>query len=212
MNLFGTALVVVMACWAAFGLVLLIRRRPPGAATARRDTMARVGILVQGMGFACVWWVRRAPGSPIAATPLLAVAAAILAASIAAVSVGLALLAIRTLGREWSYEARLVEGHRLVTTGPYALIRHPIYTALFGMMIATGLVIGRPLALLAAIPLYAAGTWVRVRSEEALLRAAFGQDFVAYARRVPAVLPFPRQGSPLREPAAPFVPRRQDRS
>lgn len=196
MNLPGTAFGVVMACWAAFGLVFLTRRRPQRAPTSRQDATARWGILVQGMGFACVWWVRRAPGSPIATSPLLADTAAVLAASTAAVSVGLALLAIRTLGREWSYEARLVEGHRLVTAGPYALIRHPIYTALFGMMIATGLVNSRPLWLLAAIPLYAAGTWVRVRSEEALLRAAFGQAFVAYARRVPAVLPIPRPTAP----------------
>ena len=63
-------------------------------------------------------------------------------------------------------------------------------------MVATGLVNSRPLAVLAALPFYAAGTWIRVRGEETLLRAAFGEAFEAYVRRVPAVLPFTRPAVP----------------
>jgi protein-S-isoprenylcysteine O-methyltransferase Ste14 len=46
--------------------------------------------------------------------------------------------AVRTLGRQWSLVARLADQHELITTGPYAAVRDPIYTALFGLLLATG--------------------------------------------------------------------------
>jgi protein-S-isoprenylcysteine O-methyltransferase Ste14 len=75
---------------------------------------------------------------------------------------------------------------------PYAVVRHPIYTSLFATMMATGLLLTRwPLLLLAAA-LYLAGTEIRIRAEESLLRARFGDPFEEYRRRVPAYLPFVR--------------------
>ena len=47
--------------------------------------------------------------------------------------------AVRTLGKQWAMRARLVEGHQLITVGPCAYIRNPIYTGMPGMLIATGL-------------------------------------------------------------------------
>jgi protein-S-isoprenylcysteine O-methyltransferase Ste14 len=98
--------------------------------------------------------------------------------------------AIRTLGRQWSLGARLIEGHKLITEGPYRLVRNPIYTGMFGLLLATGLAISHWIGLLIAIIVYAVGTVVRVHSEEKLLRGAFGAEFDSYARRVPAVIPF----------------------
>jgi protein-S-isoprenylcysteine O-methyltransferase Ste14 len=60
---------------------------------------------------------------------------------------------------------------------------------MFGMMLATGLLITQWFALLAASLLLVAGTYVRVRAEERLLRSAFGAGFEAYAGKVPAFLP-----------------------
>jgi protein-S-isoprenylcysteine O-methyltransferase Ste14 len=97
--------------------------------------------------------------------------------------------AVRTLGRQWTYAARLIEGHKLVTEGPYSVVRNPIYTGMFGMLIATGLAMEHWIALLIAIPLFIAGLVIRVRTEEKLLRSAFGGEFEEYAKRVPAVIP-----------------------
>jgi protein-S-isoprenylcysteine O-methyltransferase Ste14 len=58
------------------------------------------------------------------------------------------------------------------------------------MLLATGLAAGRWVPLLAAIMLFAAGTYIRIRSEERLLRQAFGSDFEEYARNVPALIPW----------------------
>ena len=60
---------------------------------------------------------------------------------------------------------------------------------MFGMLIATGLAMERWWALSIAMVLFAVGLLIRVKIEEKLLRAAFGQEFDDYARRVPALVP-----------------------
>jgi protein-S-isoprenylcysteine O-methyltransferase Ste14 len=60
---------------------------------------------------------------------------------------------------------------------------------MFGLLLATGLAAGQWIALVAASVLFIAGTWIRVRSEEQLLRQAFGPEFEDYQRRVPALIP-----------------------
>ena len=97
---------------------------------------------LQGLGFGIVWAVRRSPMfSPLIVDQyLLNIVLQILAALIAGGSVWLAMSAIRELGKQWSLQARLIEGHKLVTTGVYQIVRHPIYTAMLGMLIATGMV------------------------------------------------------------------------
>ena len=101
----------------------------------------------------------------------------------------MAVAAIRALGKQWSFQARIIEGHRLVVEGPYSHVRHPIYTAMLGMLLATGVTVSVWWALSAAVALFSAGTAIRVRAEERLLHEAFGEDFEAYRRYVPAVIP-----------------------
>lgn len=86
-------------------------------------------------------------------------------------------------------EARLVEGHKLLTEGPFRVVRHPIYAAMLGMLLANRLAVSRPAALLPALVVYGIGGAVRIRSEDKLLREMFGREFEVYARRVPAVFP-----------------------
>jgi protein-S-isoprenylcysteine O-methyltransferase Ste14 len=112
-----------------------------------------------------------------------------LTVGIAAGSVWMVHSAVRALGKQWAVSARLVEGHQLITAGPYRLVRNPIYTGMFGMMLATGLAVTRWQVLLAATVIFLAGTYIRVRVEERLLRGQFGSDFDDYTRRVPAVIP-----------------------
>ena len=77
----------------------------------------------------------------------------------------------------------------LVTSGPYALVRHPIYTAMFLMMIALAVGLGHVARLFIAVPLYALGTAIRVRVEERLLRSAFSPAYEEYAKRVKRFIP-----------------------
>jgi protein-S-isoprenylcysteine O-methyltransferase Ste14 len=182
-----------MFSWFAFVVVfaLFLREKAPSAPDNKRERTSIVGIALQGVGYAIVWILLRPPFSPIiSASKFVEIALAILTIAVAIGSVWFCSAAVRTLGKQWSITARLVEGHKLITSGPYNVVRNPIYTGMFGMLLATGLAISHWIGLLIAIILFAVGTAIRVRSEEKLLREAFGAEFEAYARKVPAVVPF----------------------
>jgi protein-S-isoprenylcysteine O-methyltransferase Ste14 len=182
---------IVVAAWLAFGILFFARKKSPAAPESKRERTAILGIALQGASYGIAWSVHRPFFSPIVAlSKPLEIALAVFTILVAAGSVWFVSAAIRTLGKQWSLGARLIEGHKLITEGPYGLVRNPIYTGMFGMLLATGLAVSHWVGLLIAIIVYAVGTVVRVRSEEKLLRGAFGAEFDAYARRVPAVIPF----------------------
>ena len=79
--------------------------------------------------------------------------------------------------------------------GPYRVVRHPIYTSMLCMLVGTGLLVAAWPVLAAAFALEIAGTEVRVRVEDALLAARFGEAFEAYRRAVPAYVPYVRCSS-----------------
>jgi protein-S-isoprenylcysteine O-methyltransferase Ste14 len=119
-------------------------------------------------------------------------AEAILAVATIVVAIGFiwfCLAAVRTLGKQWALVARVVDGHELITQGPYGIVRNPIYLGMFGLLLATGLAISRWQGLLAGIAMFLIGTELRIRSEEKLLREAFGAKFDEYSRRVPSLFP-----------------------
>jgi protein-S-isoprenylcysteine O-methyltransferase Ste14 len=182
--------VVVMICWFVFAGVFLLRKKPPSPPDQKRDRASLVGVALQGMSYAIVWAIHRPAFSPIVNGNLpIATVAGVVAVVAAIGSVCLIMSAVKTLGKEWSLTARLVEGHKLATSGPYAYVRHPIYAGMLGMLVATGLAVSHWIALLAALLIFFIGTIIRVRSEDRLLREAFGEQFENYAQRVPAILP-----------------------
>ena len=94
------------------------------------------------------------------------------------------------LGRLWSSAITRKEGHRIIDTGPYALVRHPIYTGLIIALLATAAADARVTALLGAA-LIIFGLWLKARSEERFLTAELGADtYGSYCRRVPMLIPF----------------------
>jgi protein-S-isoprenylcysteine O-methyltransferase Ste14 len=103
----------------------------------------------------------------------------------------LAWTSTRALGRHWRLDAGLDADHELVQSGPYRVVRHPIYTSMFCMLLGTGLALATPLKLLLpSILLLVIGTEIRVRVEEKLLASRFGDQFLDYQRRVSAYIPF----------------------
>jgi protein-S-isoprenylcysteine O-methyltransferase Ste14 len=191
LNFWPTVTVVyVMLLWFVFGGMFLFHKKPPAAPEAKKDPRSRVGIVLQSIGYLLVWSLQRTHFTPIVPMPQFAeVVLALVTMAISTASVWISFAAIRTLGKQWSFQARLVQGHKLIVSGPYRLVRHPIYTGMFGKLLATGLALSHWIGLLPAIVMFAIGTAIRVRSEEKLLREAFGDDFAAYTRYVPAVFP-----------------------
>lgn len=121
----------------------------------------------------------------------LAAAAAVCGLALTAAGAGLAVWAKRRLGRWFTMTFAVKPGHELVTDGPYAITRNPIYTGLIAVAAGTALVWDSALAV-ALTAVYAASFALHAREEEALLDAHFGEAFRAYRRRVPRLLPWPR--------------------
>ena len=182
----------VMLSWFFFAGIFLVRKKPPKAKEAKRDKRATLGIALQMVGYLLVFF--QPPGQPFLAP--VAALSGIVGVVLGVFTVGLAVAsdlfvasAVRTLGKQWAVQARLVEDHKLITDGPYAYIRNPIYTGMLGLLIATGLATQHWIAVIIAIVVFMIGLVIRVRVEESLLRTAFGQEFENYANRVPAVIP-----------------------
>lgn len=185
----------VVATWMLTVFALQRRKERPGKAdqTRRRDRRSWLGLLVQGIAFALSWvgpWWFFVPASH---KPRLPLWVAIVAVGLGAAGALTVAKSVRTLGREWSLTARVLEGHRLVTSGPYAIVRNPIYSGMWLLQLATAIAFSSwiwwGLLPIAAV-IYYAGTMIRVRSEETLLRGQFGAEFDEYARRVPAIVPW----------------------
>ncbi|UAK25430.1 methyltransferase family protein [Sphingomonas nostoxanthinifaciens] len=94
------------------------------------------------------------------------------------------------LGRLWSVDVTRKTGHRIVDGGPYAIVRHPIYTGILLGAIALMLAKGTPIALAGCV-LMIVGYHLKARVEERFLADELGRRAYAdYARRVPMLLPF----------------------
>lgn len=108
--------------------------------------------------------------------------------AICALGVGLAAAARLQLGRNWGMPASLKENPDLVTSGPYRIIRHPIYTGILLAMLGTALTESA----LWLLPLVIAGPYffVAARHEERLMLAQFPDQYPAYMKRTKMLLPF----------------------
>ena len=182
---------VVFCCWVlgTFGAVSLARasrrRRSagPDAERGTRSPKALWGLALEVAAFVVVLLFRRKSGG-FAEGPLL-VAAMLFAPAAAAVFVSAAL----HLGKQMRLQAVVSEAHELVTTGPYSVVRHPIYASIFLLLLSNICLFARWWAAPAAVTLYILGTEIRVRVEDRLLASRFGQRFESYRGRVAAYIP-----------------------
>jgi protein-S-isoprenylcysteine O-methyltransferase Ste14 len=99
------------------------------------------------------------------------------------------------LGRNWSGTVTIKQGHELIETGPYALVRHPIYTGLLLAFIGSAAAIGEWRGVLAILIAWAA-FWRKLRLEEQWMAEQFGERYLAYCRRTPALIPFSKGKRP----------------
>lgn len=93
------------------------------------------------------------------------------------------------LGDLYTTTVLIQRGHRLVTNGPYAVIRHPSYGGLCLVMLGIALAGGSGAALIVTALILAGGFWLRIGVEERTMRAAFGAEYDAYAARTRRLLP-----------------------
>lgn len=93
------------------------------------------------------------------------------------------------LGRNWSGIITLKEGHRLIRTGPYRLVRHPVYTGLLVAVIGSAMAVGTWDALI-GVAIILLALLLKLRREETLLTSEFGEEYVTFKRETPGLVPF----------------------
>jgi protein-S-isoprenylcysteine O-methyltransferase Ste14 len=177
------ASVEIPVCWALGLCPFLSRAKQQSSRPSVIAPKARWGIALQILAFLLVSILLLKPkpeGVLVAAIVILPL------------SVLLGWRAVVHLGKQWRIQAGLYSDHELVRTGPYKVVRHPIYVALLGMLIGTGLVVSWwPIVILAGV-LFISGMEIRIRAEDALLADRFGEAFDNYRAAVAAYIPFLR--------------------
>jgi protein-S-isoprenylcysteine O-methyltransferase Ste14 len=181
------AYVVLTICWVAWSLSFVKpHRSAAGHKKAVRAPSSRWGIFFVFLGFMEVWAYVQPAGFEKPAASLIA------SMIVGPPSVALAWAATRHLDKHWRFEAALSEDHELIRTGPYRWLRHPIYASMLGMLVATGLVKAWWPLFVAGAVFFLIGTEIRVRAEDGLLGARFGEEFARYKQTTRAYLPFLR--------------------
>ena len=178
----------IHALWASwFALWLLLR---PAKVEQRSDTLvSRLGHLLPGaLAFALIGLPNL--GVPLLEQRLISDSHFAYWAGVAAVCVGLgfAIWARLALGHNWSWFVAIRNEHEFISSGPYGITRHPIYSGLVLAFVGSALALGELRGLLAVL-LIAVSLWRKLRKEEAWLLTVFSDRYRDYMRRVKAIVP-----------------------
>lgn len=186
---------ILVASWIGFSGLLawnhvrvrMARRRQgiPEEKPAVRDSRSMYGLMLEGLGFFIAFLFARSPQAASEWQAVVSISFGILSVSILAT-------ALRHLGLQWRIKAVVTQDHQLVTTGPYAYMRHPVFASLLSLLIATIILLNDALPAIAAVTICVVGTEIRIRAEDGLLERRFGDQFAAYRNHVTAYLPFLR--------------------
>jgi protein-S-isoprenylcysteine O-methyltransferase Ste14 len=93
------------------------------------------------------------------------------------------------LGRNWSSEVTIKQDHELITTGPYAVVRHPIYTGILTGFLGTAIALSELRGFIAFILIFVI-LWLKLRMEEQWMRSQFGETYATYIIQTAALVPY----------------------
>jgi protein-S-isoprenylcysteine O-methyltransferase Ste14 len=179
--------------WFAWGLYWVISARYAKPTMRRESLGSRAShVLPLLVGISLV--VLPQLPSAVFATRILPRTFATYWIGVAIIFLGLAFAvwARRHIGSNWSGAVTLKENHVLIRTGPYAWVRHPIYTGLLSAVLGTAIARGE-LRGVWALALCTIGFVIKLRIEERWMREAFGGEYGRYSAEVPALVPLWRR-------------------
>jgi len=179
----GTAWIVTAVVWliGAFGTKPTAQRQPAGSPLLdlAEAWMAALLLFQSRLRFGFLMW-RFVPGASLFAW---------IGAALTIAGLGLAITARLFLGRNWSGIVTIKEGHTLVRRGPYALVRHPIYSGILLAIVGTALAIGEIRALVGGSLVFLILAH-KINLEERFMAEQFGENYAEYRREVRALIPF----------------------
>lgn len=182
------AVALLWCAWALYWLVAAVGNKP----TARREApLARLAYVLPLLAGGVLIGTPRAPWAGWLALRLWPHSPAPPRIGLALVVAGLAFAvwARVHLGRNWSGVVTVKEGHELIRSGPYAHVRHPIYTGLIAAVLGTAVISGTVRAAV-GFAIIAISLTVKSRIEERFMRETFGDQYARYRAEVPALVPF----------------------
>ena len=109
-------------------------------------------------------------------------------AGVALLGIAVAIAARVFLGRHWSGSVTVKKDHELIRRGPYAVVRHPIYSGILLGLVGTAIAVGEVRELI-GVALFAIGFRVKSLTEEQFMEEEFGGEYREYKRRVKALIP-----------------------
>jgi protein-S-isoprenylcysteine O-methyltransferase Ste14 len=181
------ATVELILCWLAWAYPFAFR----APHYQKRASTVATGSTVLGLVFECAAIFlavrfRLPPSQPPGTARIVA------SMAVGPVAGVLAWTAVKHLGRQFRVRAGLYADHKLVRTGPYAVVRHPIYASILAILLSTLLLLTPWKWAGISLALFAIGTEIRVHVEDGLLAARFGKEFEEYRGKVRAYVPFVR--------------------
>lgn len=180
---------MIFALWFLWGIywaVAAIGRRRVARRQPFLERLAHVAVM--GVGFAFLYTADRRWAALNRRFMPNSEAIQALAVVLTALGLGLAAYARLYLGRNWSAEVVIREGHQLVRSGPYARIRHPIYTGLLVAILGAVLATGELRAIVSFLIFLIAFT-LKAKQEERFLAQEFGDEFEQHRRKTGLFLP-----------------------
>ena len=166
----------------AAGVKTVVRRESPASRAAHLVPLAIAAVLL---------WVNPIPGGGLLFERFLPRTLATYWSGTALLALGLAfsVWARIYLGRNWSATVTVKHDHELIRGGPYAWVRHPIYTGVLLGFIGTAIVRGEWRGVLAVLIVLVA-LWRKLRLEERFMSETFGDEYRRYREHTAALIPF----------------------
>lgn len=180
----------IWTLWAAmFAVWFLTSLKLKQTSRSRSEGASRIAVYIVWAG----WWLLFAHGfrlDPLSRR-LFETSTAISYTGLGITAVGLvfAVVARLYIGTNWSPLIQVKEGHELIRTGPYAVVRHPIYTGLMLATLGTAIVYGELSGFLGFIMVVAAWGY-KSRLEESAMAEQFGAQYETYRTHVKGLVPF----------------------
>ena len=182
--------IIISVCWVVFWVYWSFgapRRCPSQRKVARTFTVLNTGLLY--LGFILVLLGRSVAGSLGLHFVSPTIPIDVTGTVFAIIGVAFAIWSRQSLKHNWSGEVAITEGQQLIRSGPYAIVRHPIYAGMLLALLGTTLVastVGSLIGFFLAI----ISLWQKADTEEQFLRVEFGEQYAKYQREVKFLIPY----------------------
>jgi protein-S-isoprenylcysteine O-methyltransferase Ste14 len=181
---------VITSCWGVFAVVWLLAALFTKRTVYRESRVQRLRYVIPIVIGCYLLFRGYRLAYPFNARIIPRIDSLLFAAAILCIcGLGFCFWARAALGSNWSGTVTLKENHELIVRGPYRLVRHPIYTGLLAMALATALQLGH-LAGIIGLLLIFVSFWIKSSYEEEVMGKQFPDQYPAYRERVKRIIPF----------------------